>query len=435
MSVLSVGALLALLCVSLVASFVFSGSETGLISINPLRLRHAVEAGNRGARLLSRLVDRREQTMVAVLIGNNLALVVATVASVTLLERGLLQVAWLAPRADRVAQFLTPLVLTPIILFGCEILPKSIFRVRPIALTRLTAPILEGFRWVSAPVGFLVTRLMRVIVRGMTGDPGEDGPLVSREELIRLFALGEAGGSLEADEHEMIQGIIDLGHRSANAVMVPRTQVKMAKNTATCAELYDMIEQEGHSRIPVYADRVDTVVGMIYARDLLAGQYEESAPITDIIRPVLHVPESMRLDDLLREMRTQHRSVVIVVDEHGGMAGILTLEDVIEEIVGEIRDEYDADEAPEFRRLPDGSYLVAATMSLEDVNDELQLRLPDTGVVETLGGFLVHLQGRIPRAGEMIVAAGVQFHVVAATDRAVQRVRVRPPATPKEPTP
>ncbi len=432
MTAFPLNVLVVLLLGSLAASFLFSGSETGLISINPLRLRHLVEEGQRGTRLLARLLDHREQTLVAVLIGNNLALVLATVASVSLLERGLMRMDWAGGQPQRLAQLLTPFLLTPVILFGCEILPKSLFRMRPIRLTRYMAPLLAGFRFLSAPVGHVLVVATRAIVRGVAGADAETQPLVSREELLRLFAQGEAGGSLEADEHDMIQGIIDLGYRSAGEVMLPRPQVKMAKATATCGELYDVIEREGHSRIPIYADHVDTVVGMVYARDLLGGAYEESVPITDIIRPVLHVPDSMRLDDLLREMRMKQRTVVIVVDEHGGMAGLLTLEDLIEEIVGEIHDEYDGEQAPEFRRLPDGSYLIAATMNLDKANAELQLALPDPGVVETVGGFLVHLQGRIPAVGETIVTPQVQFTVVAATERAVQRVRVRRLPNPEE---
>lgn len=417
--------LLVLLGVSLAASFFFSGSETGLITADPLRVRYLGTEGRWGARQLDRLLAEREQSLIAILIGNNVALVVATVATVGLLQHAFLALAWPSEQATRAARFATPFVLTPIILFGCEILPKSIFRARPIVLTAAAAPILAAFRWLVSPIASGLAWSAHALARGLQHGPVERQPLVTREEMVRLFLQGEAGGAIDAQERKMIEGIIDFGQTTVAEVMVPRPQVMMARSTATCGELYDLIAQEGHSRIPIYADRVDDIVGIVHVRDLLAEAYEATAPITGLCRDALSVPESMRLDDLLRELRQTRRSVAIVIDEHGGTAGLVTVEDLIEEIVGEIRDEYDEHEAPEYRRLPDGSVLVTGGMRLDDARDGLGWDLPDTAVVETVGGFLVQLQGRIPRVGEMIVYGNLQFHVVAATDRAVQRVRVR----------
>jgi len=425
MMVLSLTWVLMLFVLALAVSFVCSGSETGFISANPIRVRTLAEERQFGARALRRLLERREQTLATVLIGNNLALVLATMTGLSLLERVLVRAGWPATEADRTAGLLTPLLLTPIILFGCEILPKSIFRARPIRMTRFVAPFLVGVEVIAAPVSAAFGRLTRALVRAVSGREAEPHSLVTREEMRRLFAQGVKSGSIEADEREMIQGIIDLGQTIASEVMIPRMQLRMARKTATCGELYDLISQEGHSRVPIYEERVDNVIGVVHVRDLLGGAYEQSAPITPVIRPVLHVPDSMPLDEVFRKLRGEQRTVAMVVDEHGGTAGMVTLEDVLEEIVGEIRDEYDEDETPSYRRLQDESWLVAGNLPIHEAQEALHLDIPDTGVVETIGGFLIHRLGRIPKTGETIHVGRMHFQVVAATHRAIERVRIR----------
>jgi CBS domain containing-hemolysin-like protein len=258
---------------------------------------------------------------------------------------------------------------------------------------------------------------------------GRRQPLVTEEAIMTLVDAGEEGGVIEEEEKAMIYSIFQLGDTLAREVMVPRIDILAFERTTPLDEAVDALLKVGHSRAPVYGESIDDVVGLIYAKDLLAALREGRSDVAvgEIARKAYFVPEAKKADDLLAEMQRQRVHMVIVVDEYGGTAGLVTIEDIVEEIVGEIMDEYDQAEELPFERFPDGSAVFSGALSLDDVDDVMGSQLPkDAG--ETLAGLILNLAGRVPAPGESVEVGGLVLKVEQVTGRRIRRVRAtRPP--------
>jgi len=223
----------------------------------------------------------------------------------------------------------------------------------------------------------------------------------------------------------MIQGIFDFGDTVVREVMVPRIDVKALPETATLAEVWEGLTQWGHSRLPIYRNTIDDITGVVYARDVLAYAREKplDTPARDLARPVQFVPETKKINSLLADFRRQHTQIAVVMDEYGGTAGIVTIEDLLEEIVGEIQDEYDAEEVP-IRELSPGVVEVTGLYALDELNEEFDLNLPHEDF-DTVGGLILHLLGRVPVEGEVVTVDNVELTVAKVDGRRVSRVIVR----------
>ncbi|HWP35621.1 MAG TPA: hemolysin family protein, partial [Thermodesulfobacteriota bacterium] len=261
------------------------------------------------------------------------------------------------------------------------------------------------------------------------------GEGITDEVIQALIDAGEAEGIITQDENDMIRAIFDLRDTVVREVMVPRPQVAALPADATLEDFLALFEREGHSRVPVYEGTLDNVIGVLYAKDLLRhwGREARTFRIREVVRPPLFVPDSKRVKALLEELRRSRVHLAIVVDEYGSMAGIVTVEDLLEEIVGEIKDEYDAAEEDPIRRLEDGSLSVDPRVTLSDLEHAIDRPLPaeiPTAEFDTVGGLIFHLAGRIPRAGEQVRAGPLEFTVERGTERRLTRLRVRllPPA-------
>lgn len=253
-------------------------------------------------------------------------------------------------------------------------------------------------------------------------------------EIQQVLDDSEVRGLIDQDEGEMIEGIFELKQTVAREIMIPRTSIVGAPKDATQQEILGTIIQSGHSRIPIYVDNIDHIVGILYAKDLLPlwldGEQEFSLERT--VREPYFVPETKRIKDLLEELRTKKSHLAVIVDEYGGTAGIVTIEDIIEEIIGEIRDEYDVEEEP-FLPQEDGSVLVSARVNIYDFEERFGITIPKEGY-DTLGGFIIHLLGRVPQKGEEIRYAGLCMRVHGADQKRITRMLVVPEAT-EEPEP
>lgn len=253
---------------------------------------------------------------------------------------------------------------------------------------------------------------------------------ITEEDIHSIIDAGEEKGVLNLDEHEMIHGVLGLKGRTAREIMVPRTEIACVNSRVTIEEVIDRIIEEGHSRIPVFEDDLDHIVGIVYAKDILKfwGKQGGRTSPREIARKAYFIPETMHLENLLREFKKKKVHIAIVVDEYGGTSGLITIEDLIEEVFGEIEDEYDTDEE-RLISLQDGWILVDGRLEIEELEEHLDIEIPDKDF-ESVGGFIFHLIGRVPKKGETIAYPGLEIRIEAADERKVEKVKIR--KTPDE---
>lgn len=401
---------LAIPCLILLEAF-FSGSEMALISCDRIKLRHQAQEGSKRAQLAERLLNRPDQLLATTLLGTNLALVtnaaVATLLCVLLLGEG---------REFYATLFLSPLV----VLFG-EMLPKAYFRHHADRLTPLLAVPLYFCLRLLTPLSGIIRRVSDFLLIPLRISPDDRNPYITREELKFLVQEGNHHAQIDTEERRMIHKIIDFGETTVDEAMVPLIEVVALPSSATVADAVALVSEHQFSRIPVYEERIDQIVGVVHAFDLLGA--DPGTSLGSLMRPAYYVPETKLVDDLLQEMQRHRMQMAIVVDEYGGVVGIVTVEDLLEEIVGEIEDEYD-EEPPPLKRLPDGSYVVDARIEVDRLTEELGLELPE-GEYETLGGFLLSLFQRIPEPGEEVRYRDTRFLVTESDKRSILKVRVR----------
>ncbi|GAB2926231.1 hemolysin family protein [Rhodococcus aerolatus] len=287
-----------------------------------------------------------------------------------------------------------------------------------------------------------VSRLLIVLGNALTPGKGfREGPFSSEVELRELVDLAQQGGVVADDERRMIQSVFELGDTTAREVMVPRTDVVWIEHDKTSRQAMSLAVRSGHSRIPVVGENVDDVLGVVYLKDLVQHSFtlrraDRGAPVSELMRPAVFVPDSKRLDALLREMQRDHNHMAVLVDEYGGVAGVVTIEDVLEEIVGEIVDEYDTDERAPVEHLEDGAVRVAARLSVDDLGELFDLELDDSDV-ETVSGLLGQALGRVPLPGSEVTAHGLVMRAEGGQDPRgrvrVETVLVRAVPAPPDP--
>jgi magnesium and cobalt exporter, CNNM family len=406
---------LAILC--LLATMFFSAAEMAFIAANRLRLRHLAEEGNATAERYLEDFRRPERVLSTAMMGVTIAHIVASSA----LTFALL------PSLGAVAGLVATVTLTPIMLVFGEIIPKAIAREWA---TSLILKVYRPLSWASrslAPMVALANAIVTAVLRTVGGPRADTRKFVSREELKALLQLEPGEASVSTQEAEMIDKIFDLGDTTVREVMVPLVDVVMVSQAAPVPAAVSLLQQRGFSRLPVYGERESHVVGVVTAMDLLrrGGQV---GTVAELMRQPTFVPESKRIDDLLREMQKGRIQLTVVVDEYGGATGIATLEDIVEEIVGEIQDEHDRTPAS-VERLPDGSYWVAARTHIDELNEALDWTLPKQDY-ETVAGLVLATLHRIPRTGEEFQVPGYTITVLEADARHVAAVKIAPLATP-----
>jgi CBS domain containing-hemolysin-like protein len=396
----------------LLASAFFSAAEMAFIAANRIRLRHLAEQGSRVARGYMEAFARPERLLSTAMMGVTIAHVFASALTTALL----------LPWLERQAALWATVILTPVMLIFGEIVPKSLTEQRATAVALRTFDALRAAAWLLAPLVWAANALVGAILRSL-GYRGRHDPFVSRDDLRLLFQVEPTGATdVKEEEREMIDGIFDLGETTVREIMVPLVDVVAVPEEATVEETVARIAESGHSRLPVYRERIDHVIGVVAALDILQrGATEEG--VKALLRPAYYVPETKRIDDLLREMQRQRIQLAVVVDEYGGSEGIVSVEDVVEQIVGEIEDEHTRVSST-LTSLPDGSYLVAARLGIDELNETLDWDLPKKDY-ETVGGLILSALGRIPRPGEQVVLDRYELSVVDADERRILKVKVK----------
>jgi magnesium and cobalt exporter, CNNM family len=401
----------------LLVTMFFSAAEMAFIAANRLRLRHLAEEGSRTAARYLEDFRRPERVLSTSMMGVTIAHIVASSAATFAL----------LPVLGGWAPWVVTAALTPVMLVFGEIIPKAVAREWA---TSLILRMYQPIRWASAllvPFVWATNSIVSALLRFVGGPTADARQFVSREELKALLAMEPDEADVTTVEAEMIDKIFDLGDTTVREVMVPLVEVAMLPESATPDDAIGLIGQRGFSRIPIYAQRETDVVGVVTAMDLLR-RGAEVAGLADLRRAVAYVPETKRIDDLLREMQRSRTHLAVVVDEYGGSTGVVTLEDILEQIVGEIQDEHDRAPAS-VDRLPDGSYWVAARTNIEELNEALDWSLPKQDY-ETVAGLVLATLHRIPRMGEEFQVGRYTITVLDVDARHVKAVKVTPPAAP-----
>ena len=395
----------------------FSGSEAALISLSKLRIRTLVETGDKDSYQVLKLIEDRNRLLTTILIGNTIVLLGAdSLATYLAILMGI-------PHATLVST----VVMTVLLLLFGEILPKTICVADNERWAIKLAPLLTVVEFLLRPFTRLAIATTKALAKMLGVSDIAAGPFITEEDIRTLVNVGVEQKVLEEQERELIHSVIQFGDTIVREVMTPRPDMVSIEMHSSPTRALDLVIAEGYSKLPVYDVTIDDIVGVVHDRELLIGLANgtiTSTALTTLMRPVTLVPETKRISELLREMQRGKFSLAIVVDEYGGTAGVVTMEDLLEEIVGEIRDEHDEGEEEPIRKVAPGEILVDAGVNIEDVNARLNIALPHEEF-ETIGGFVVGLFGRLPIQGEEIEAtSGVRLRVDRTRGRRILAVRV-----------
>ncbi len=403
---------IALFVICLVFSAFFSSSEVALIAINRVKVRTLINEGRKGAEALAQLKEHPDHILITILIGNNIANIGAAAIATAI------AIAFFGDPGIGLAIGVVFLIL---IILG-EIGPRLYASRANENFALSVAPIILLFSKVLSPVIWVVDRVSR-----SHRSKGLSVPVVTEEEIKEWIDVGQEGGSIEEEEKEMLYSVLEFGDTTAREIMTPRIDVAMMEDTNTVDSALKLFNDTGFSRIPVYHDSVDNIIGVLNVKDvfsvLLSGKKKTS--INEIMYDPYFIPETKKIDDLLKELQVRKVQMAIVLDEYSSFAGIVTVEDILEELVGDILDEFDQEE-PDIQKVGDGVYIVDAQVWVEDLDDELDINLPVHESYETIGGLLIDRLGHIPHPGESatIQEANATLVVVQMRGRRVVKVKI-----------
>ena len=406
-------ALLGLL-VLLVLSAFFSASETAITSTGRSRLLALQEKRPSYKSLLQWVIDNVQKILTVCLISNNVVNIGASTLATTVA---------LYLFGQKALIYVVPLMTLVVVIFG-EILPKSIAMIYSENILLVCTPILRVLDFVMCPVTWFMQKSVYLIGWLFRIDLKQQSVFMTREEIEQVVDIGEQSGALEAAERRMIHGIIDFEETRVYEIMVPRVDMVTIEATETLKDAVAIFIEHGHSRLPVYDDNPDNIVGILYVKDTLKHLVasELSEPVGILAREPMFVPESIRTVELLEAMRRDHVHIAMVVDEYGGIAGVVTMEDLLEEIVGEIQDEYDQ-EAPDILEEDDGTYLVQGNMSLEDLSEVLHYTF-ESDDAESIAGLVLSLSGTFPDDNDEFGYGDWLIKVVDLEDHRIKLLRL-----------
>lgn len=398
----------------LLLSALFSSSETAIIGSSHHKIDYLSRQGSKSAQLIQKMMRQVDDLLATILIGNTL--VNAAAASVCTY----IFVSFIPNKNEAV--LLSTLVTTLLILFFSEINPKTYAAYNPIKLSFLFARPIRLFMWIFYPLVRFFTFLTRLVFPERRRDKDASRSL-NEEEMKLLLAMGIKG--MSSLRKKMIAGVLDIGSRPVREIMIPRTQVKAFSLDASLENIMTLLRGEGFSRFPVYRDRMDNIEGVIHVKDLISqlGQNKEFK-LKELLRTPFFVPESASLERVLLQMLENVNHLVFVVDEFGNMEGIVTLEDIIEEIIGEIQDEYDVESEKLIHAVNENEYLIRGNASIKDVNQRIPIQLPDEGDYTTIAGFFLKEFGRIPEGGDRLDYHGGTFVVHRMKKQHIYSLRV-----------
>ncbi len=412
----------------LVLSAFFSGSETALTAASRGKLRAQADRGSQGAKQALRITEDNERLIGSVLLGNNLVNILATSLATALFTRAF----------GETGVAVATLVMTVLVLVFAEVLPKTYAIINSEKAAAAVAPIISVVVMVFAPI----VSAVRLLVRGVLGvfgvkvDP-DSHILAVREEIVGALQLGHSEGVVEKEDRDRILGALDLGDRAVEEIMLHRSGIEMIDAANSPEDILQQCLNSPHTRLPVFRDEPENIIGVVHAKDLLRAMYKQVTgsgdaskrlkrfKLTDVAMPPYFVPETTTLDDQMRQFLRMRTHFALVVDEYGSLQGLITLEDILEEIVGEITDEFDPDSEIPVTRTEDGNYLVDGAATIRDLNRATDWNLPDEEA-NTVAGLVIHEAQMIPTIGQVFSFHGFRFEVVARKGNRITGLKIRP---------
>lgn len=412
----------------LLFSAFFSGSETALTAASRGKLRAQADKGSGGAETALKITEDSERLIGAVLLGNNLVNILATSLATALFTRVF---------GDSGVALAT-LVMTVLVLVFAEVLPKTYAITNAETAASRVSPVIRVVILLFSPIVGAIRWIVRTVLAlfGVKTDP-DSQILAVREEIAGALQLGHSEGVVEKEDRDRILGALDLAERTVEEIMLHRSNIQMLNADGPPEELLSECLDSPHTRLPLYKDEQENVIGVVHAKDLLREvnrlvRGPDAAPeglaafrIQDVAMEPYFVPETTTLDDQMREFLRRHTHFALVVDEYGALQGLITLEDILEEIVGEITDEFDLDAEPDLARSPEGDYLVDGAMTIRDLNRALDWSLPDDEA-NTLAGLVIHEAQTIPNPGQVFSFHDFRFEVSAREENRITQLKVRP---------
>ncbi len=411
---------------------VFAAAESAFSSIGRSEAAHMASEGLVGARLLLRLKERSDETLSALRVAQ------VGFGAIGAGLSGYLGASALSPRIDWRTLGLSELsgalvsVVTTALLYTCvayvlgDFFPRAYGAAKPAATGRRFAGAIAAARTLLAPLIRVTHLVARGLVRPLGIDASKSRPMPPLEEVETFLATHAARGAVDTGAPDLIRSVFEFGETTAKEVMVPRTAVVALEIATPASEVLSTLASSGHTRLPVYRGEIDEIVGLINAKDIIPlVERGEPIELERILRPPTIIPWSKPIPEVMRELQSRHVHMAMVVDEFGGFMGIITMEDILEELVGEIEDEFDRPEAHDVEALPDGSFLVRGSMEIEAFNEAFSAGVPEEGAYETLAGFLNALAGAIPQVGDTFFYGGLQLTVAKRNEKRVRQVRIR----------
>ena len=409
----SVGILLVLVILLLGLSGFFSSAETALTTVSKMRIRTLAEAGDKKAITLMKVIENPGKMLSMILVGNNIVNLSASSMMTTLTME------LFGSKAVGVATG----VLTLLILVFGEITPKTMATLNAERLSLAYAGIVYWLMRLLTPVIFLVNKLSTAVMFLLRVDPNKKPDAITEDELRTIVEVSHEEGVIESEEKKMINNVFDFGDAVARDVMVPRIDMVMVDVNATYKELIELFRKERFTRIPVYENSTDNVIGIINVKDFLLYDNAQKFSLRDLLRQPLYTYEYKKTAELMVEMRKTSNNIIIVLDEYGATAGLITLEDMLEEIVGDIRDEYDEDEEDEVKEIAPNEYLVSGSAKLDDLNDRLDLEL-ESEDYDSIGGLVIGLLEHLPEEGEAVDCGNIRLVVEHVEKNRIDKIRL-----------
>lgn len=405
--------MLIILAFLLFLSGFFSSAETAFTTVSAIKIRQLIEEGNKQARLVDKIIENKSKMLSAILIGNNLVNIISSALATIIAQRLF---------GEFAISFATGILTILVLIFG-EITPKTLATIHSLKLALFYSNIIYGLMFILTPVIFIINFLANSLMRLFGINPNEKASSFTENEIRTIVDVGHEEGVIEKEEKLMINNVFDFGDAVASDVMVPKVDMTMADINSTYDELIKIFRQERYTRIPIYQDTTDNVIGIINMKDLLLYNPDHIFDIRNFLRSAYFTYENKKISELMVEMKKTSVNIVIVLDEYGITSGLITIEDLLEEIVGEIRDEYDADEEDAMKEISENKYVIEGQLKISDVNDRLNLKL-HSEKYDSIGGLIIEKLDRFPNPGDKVIIDNVSLEVLTMEKMRIDTIEI-----------